>query len=151
MAIPVERTAQVSGRVGRHGTVAKLAGVLALALMAVASDVAISSAATPPAVKIVNMGGTCTSAFCYQPSRLKVTSGTTVTWTNNTSVSHTVTRCTVAACGVGGGTGHDKGFGSGTILPGGTYSFTFHLKGSYVYYCAIHGYATMHARIIEVT
>jgi plastocyanin len=62
-----------------------------------------------------------------------------------------VTRCTVAACGVSGGTGHDQGFGSGTILPGGTYSFTFQTKGSYVYYCAIHGYQTMHARIVEVT
>jgi plastocyanin len=97
------------------------------------------------------MGGTCTSAFCYQPGKISIKTGTTVTWINTTSVTHTVTRCTVAACGVGGGSGKDTGFGSGNIAAGGSYTFTFDGKGTYVYYCAIHGYSVMHARVIEVT
>jgi plastocyanin len=151
MAAQIERIAKASGRLGRRGALTKLAGVLALVLMALASDVAMTTAAGGPAVKIVNMGGTCTSLFCFTPAKVSIKLGTTVTWINTTNVSHTVTRCTVAACGVSGGTGHDTGFGSGLIGPGGSYSFKFDSKGTYVYYCQIHGYGVMHARIIEIT
>jgi plastocyanin len=151
MAAVIRETAGVSRRFRRLGIAIKLAGVLALLLMAIGSDAAASTTATTSSVRIVNNGPHCTSFFCYKPGRLVINAGTTVTWTNRTSTSHTVTRCTVAACGVGGGTGKDQGFGSGTIPPGGTYSFTFQSKGTYVYYCAIHGYSVMHARIVEVT
>ena len=61
---------------------------------------------------------------------------------------HTVTRCTPAACsGASGGTGTQTGFGSGTIAAGGKYAFAFRGKGTYVYYCSIHGYALMHGTI----
>jgi plastocyanin len=97
------------------------------------------------------MGATCTHFFCYKPGKIFINAGTKVTWVNSTGANHTVTRCTVAACGVGGGTGKGTGFGSGTIAPGGSYTYTFNSKGSYVYYCAIHGYGVMHGRVIEVT
>jgi plastocyanin len=133
----------------------RLGAVVALVLMALAADASVGSAGgaatTGLTVKIVNGGGTCTSLFCYKPGKIFINSGTTVTWINMTNASHTVTRCTLTACGVGGGTGRDTGFGSGTIAPGGSYRFTFDGKGSYVYYCAIHGYSVMHARVIEVT
>ncbi len=152
MATALRRSATASGRLRRLGIATKLAGVLALVLMALASDVAASGATAPattgPVVRIVNMSTFCTSLFCYKPGRIVITAGTTVTWKNKTSVSHTVTRCTVLACGVGGGSGKDTGFGSGVIPPGGSYSFTFQTKGSYVYYCAIHGYGIMHARVV---
>jgi plastocyanin len=51
--------------------------------------------------------------------------GTTVTWTNNDSVTHTVTA--------------DAGaFDSGALSPGHTYSFTFRTSGTYSYHCSIH-------------
>jgi plastocyanin len=151
MATAIMQTARASRRLRNLGIATKLAGVLALLLMALASDVAASTSATTSSVRIVNMSATCADFFCYKPRALQVTAGTTVTWTNQTNVSHTVTRCTVAACGRGGGTGRDKGFGSATIPPGGTYSFTFMTKGTYIYYCAIHGYGVMHARVVEVS
>lgn len=135
----------------------RLAVVFALVLMALASDAAVGSATssantTTVKVRIINMNGTtCTKFFCYKPGKLMINAGTTVTWVNTTGVSHTVSRCTVAACGVSGGTGIDPAFGSGVIPAGGSYTFTFTHKGSYVYYCQIHGYSIMHARVIEVT
>lgn len=62
----------------------------------------------------------------FNPSLLTVAKGTTVTWTNNDSVSHTVT---------GNTTGGPK---SSTLAPGQTYSFTFNTAGSYSYICTIH-------------
>jgi hypothetical protein len=68
-------------------------------------------------------------------------------WTNNTAAPHQLARCTVAACGVAGGTGTDTGYGSGVLGGSATYSFTFHGLGTYIYYCTIHGYAAMHGKI----
>jgi plastocyanin len=98
-------------------------------------------------VKIVASGGSCTSLFCFQPSSLSVAHGTKVVWKNTTTAPHTVSRCTVAACGVSGGTGTDTGLGSPTITPGNRYKFTFNGTGTYVYYCQIHGFAVMHGTI----
>jgi plastocyanin len=90
-------------------------------------------------------GGT---AFCYLPESATAVAGTPVTWTNSTSVTHTITRCTPSACaGNGGGTGAQAGFGDANLSPGTTYTFTFAAAGTYVYYCAIHGYAAMHGTI----
>jgi plastocyanin len=99
-------------------------------------------------VHIVNQGGSCTSLFCFQPPKPSVVSGTKVVWKNVSGAVHTVTPCTVAACGVGPGTGTDTGFGSGAIAPGTKYKFTFSGKGTYVYYCQIHGYAVMHGTVV---
>jgi plastocyanin len=152
MATALRRTTTASGRLRRWGIATKLAGVFAIVLMALASDVAASAATTPattgPIVRIINMGTNCTSLFCFKPGKIVITAGTTLTWKNRTAVSHTVTRCTVAACGVDGGTGKDQGFGSGVIPPGGKYTFTFQTKGTYIYYCAIHGYGIMHGRVV---
>jgi plastocyanin len=90
-------------------------------------------------------GGT---EFCYLPESATAVAGTPVTWTNATSVSHTITRCTPSACaGNGGGTGKQAGFGDADLSPSTTYTFTFTAAGTYVYYCAIHGFAAMHGTI----
>jgi len=61
----------------------------------------------------------------FNPSALSVKTGTTVTWTNNDSVAHTVTA--------------DGGlFDSGTLSPGQSFSFTFATAGSISYHCSIH-------------
>src|SRR6266852_4840472 len=125
-----------------------------LAGAAATAGVAHASAAAPRAVPhtTVNIvaGSQCTPAasFCFKPSAKTIASGTRVIWKNTTAAPHTITRCTPAACsGVSGGTGHDTGFGSGTVSSGGRYKFVFHGTGTYTYYCTIHGYALMHGTI----
>lgn len=101
-----------------------------------------------PLPKQVKILGNCgPSFFCYSPAATSVVVGQSVVWTNKSTAPHTVTRCTMAACGVGGGTGKQTGLSSPRINPGGTYRFLFQGKGTYVYYCAIHGYATMHGKV----
>ena len=123
--------------------------LLGLTLLLLPVDAAAASHKPPPpvVVMIVDGGGTCTGAFCYQSAALTIRSGTTVVWMNQSSADHTVTRCTMAACGVRGGTGRDRGLSSPVIASGGTYRFTFHSRGTYVYYCKIHGFATMHGGV----
>lgn len=61
----------------------------------------------------------------FSPSSLTVPSGTTVTWTNNESVMHTVTSNT----GI---------FESGDMNKKETFSYTFSIVGSYSYHCKHH-------------
>lgn len=59
-----------------------------------------------------------------------ITVGTTIKWTNQDAVSHTVTS---------GTPGSPSGaFDSGNISPQGTYTFTFKQKGVFNYFCSIH-------------
>jgi plastocyanin len=132
--------------------------VLSLLLAAAGATVAgvaaagASSAAPAamPAVKVqIVAGAKCmpASEFCFKSANINVHSGTRVTFLNKTLTTHTVTRCTTAACaGHNGGTGTQAGLGS-TIGANGKYSFVFRKPGTYLYYCQIHGYATMHGMV----
>ena len=64
--------------------------------------------------------------FAFNPATVSVKTGTTVTWTNNDTVSHTVTS--------------DSGglLNSPTLAPGQSFSFTFSAPGTTAYHCAIH-------------
>jgi plastocyanin len=64
--------------------------------------------------------------FAFQPKSLEVPAGTTVVWTNQDAIQHSVT----AADGV---------FDSGFFTQGGTFAYTFDQPGTYAYYCARHG------------
>jgi plastocyanin len=64
--------------------------------------------------------------FEFQPKELRVKTGTTVTWTNGGSSSHTVTA-------------DDGSFESPTLARGKTYSHKFDKPGTYPYHCAFHG------------
>lgn len=64
--------------------------------------------------------------FQFNPAKLEVKVGTTVVWTNNDSVGHTVTA-------------DDGAFNSGTLRKGDTFSFTFTEAGAFAYYCQPHG------------
>jgi plastocyanin len=72
--------------------------------------------------------GKGTAAFGTNP--LVVPLNTTVTWRNDDSVAHTVTA-------------NDGSFDSGTLQPGQSFSHTFTSAGTFSYYCAIHGQASM--------
>jgi plastocyanin len=76
-----------------------------------------ASAAAGSSVEIVN--------FAFAPASLTVAAGTTVTWTNNDSASHTVTA--------------DNGsFTSDKLANGATFSQTFTTAGTFTYHCSIH-------------
>ncbi|MET0779679.1 MAG: cupredoxin family copper-binding protein [Candidatus Saccharimonadales bacterium] len=72
------------------------------------------------AVKIEN--------FTFSPLAITVKKGTTVTWTNKDSVSHTVTADKDTATGPN----------SELIPQGQTYSFTFDTVGTFSYHCKPH-------------
>ena len=61
----------------------------------------------------------------YAPARATVLLGTTVTWRNGDSTSHTVTA-------------DGDAFDSGYVAAGGSFSFTFERPGHYAYHCVIH-------------
>jgi plastocyanin len=86
-----------------------------------------TSTTTPVNVAVV------LESFAFSPDNITVSVGTTVTWTNNDPVTHTVTSNTGL-------------FSSGSLPPGGTFSFTFTQAGTFQYHCSIH--TTMHGTVI---
>ena len=62
----------------------------------------------------------------FEPAEVTVPAGTTVVWTNEGQLPHTVTA-------------DDEMFDSGTLDPGATFEFTFDTPGEYPYYCRFHG------------
>lgn len=73
------------------------------------------------------------SNYSYSPASLTVKQGTTVTWTNNDVVDHTVT-------------GNTGGPASGQVSPGQTYTYTFTTVGTFAYHCSNHTY--MHGTVV---
>ncbi len=63
--------------------------------------------------------------FQFGPARLTVPVGTTVTWTNQDDMVHTVTSST-------------KAFSSQGLETGESFSHTFDKPGTYEYFCALH-------------
>jgi plastocyanin len=82
----------------------------------------------PPTAPEPPAGGSSVSIenFAYVPPSLSVASGTTVTWTNQDNVAHTVSA--------------DDGrtFDSGAVGHGGSFQFTAGAPGTYTYFCRIH-------------
>ena len=77
----------------------------------------------------------------FNPPTLNIPSGTTVTWTNQENISHTVTS---------GTPDQPSGlFDSGILRQGQPFQFTFTTLGRFLYYCRIHGSAM--TGIINVT
>jgi plastocyanin len=86
--------------------------------------------ATPTPTPVVGVTHvSITIAAKYQPANIQVPVGTTVTWTNNDNVEHTVTFRNGMA---------DSG--RALFLAGGasTWGYTFKSKGIFPYYCRVH-------------
>jgi plastocyanin len=64
-------------------------------------------------------------SVAFQPSRIEIAAGTTVAWTNNDQVRHTVTAV-------------DRSFDSGSQAPGTTWRYTFTKPGTYQFFCVVH-------------
>lgn len=77
------------------------------------------------------------SNTAFSPLRLAVESGTTVTWENQDSVTHTV----VAAQFHSSAT--DWSFESDQVQAGQSTTYTFESAGVYEYYCDVHGQSNM--------
>ena len=73
---------------------------------------------------------------CYAPNPLYITSGTEVIWTNNDSVSHTITSGKVNDNNAG------SLFDSGLVKSRNTFQFTFANAGTYDYFCTVHPWMT---------
>lgn len=83
-----------------------------------------SGGSTGTPVSIVR-GAQSLTTTAYAPNPLSVSVGSSVTWTNNDSTSHT--------------SSSDNGaWNSGSIPPGGTFTTTFSSPGTFKYHCAIH-------------
>lgn len=74
-----------------------------------------STPATPNTVTI--------KGYAFQPDTLTVSVGSTVTWVNEDSVTHSVKSST---------------FSSQNLATGDKYQFTFNTKGTFTYNCGIH-------------
>lgn len=91
-----------------------------------------------------------TDELTFEPKRIQVSAGTTVTWTNTGSIGHTVTAYEDeipdgAAYFASGGFDSEQaakdGYSDGqqgNLTGGDTYEHTFETKGTYKYYCIPH-------------
>jgi plastocyanin len=100
-----------------------IAGIAAFLLLA-----ATPALAEDVAVKIGN--------FTFGPKELKVKAGTTVTWTNEDDIPHTVVS--------------PNNFRSKVLDTDGTYAFTFTTPGTYTYFCSLHPHMTATV-VVETT
>ena len=63
--------------------------------------------------------------FAFLPAKLEVGAGTTIAWTNNDEMIHSVTA-------------DDGAWDSGLIEPGATWQHTFETPGTYTFHCTPH-------------
>jgi len=66
--------------------------------------------------------------FTFGPQEVKVKAGTTITWTNEDDIPHTVVS--------------PNNFRSKVLDTDGTYTFTFTTPGTYKYFCSLHPHMT---------
>jgi plastocyanin len=71
--------------------------------------------------------------FAFAPASITVVAGSTVTWSNDGTTSHTVTA-------------DDGSFASGPLDPGNQFANLFAQAGTYTYHCAIH--SSMHGTVV---
>jgi plastocyanin len=113
-------------------TVAPVATIGATATMALAPTATVNMAA-PPAVS-----GTTVEAklqlFAFSPNPIEVAVGTTVQWTNEDDIEHSVTS--------GAPPEGDGVIDSGFFTKGQSYSYTFAEPGTYEYFCRRHNSMT---------
>ncbi len=74
----------------------------------------------------------------FSPGTITVKRGTTVTWTNNDSLTHTVTPDS-----------ETDEFRGSSLSPGETYAVTFNTTGTYNYHCQPHPHMTGTVTVIE--
>jgi plastocyanin len=99
-----------------------IATALAVAVFAVAAGFSASSAQAPDVEVDIDQ-------FAFAPQHITVKAGTTVTWTNEDDVPHTVAS-------------NSKLFKSKALDTKDKFSFTFATPGTYEYFCSLHPHMT---------
>ena len=79
----------------------------------------------PSSSVVIPVGAESLGNRAFIPADLNIAVGTTVTWMNTDSISHT-------------STSDGTGWNSGTLAPGRQFSFAFQAAGTFPYHCAIH-------------
>src|SRR5918992_1038861 len=87
------------------------------------------AAGGPTSVSIVP-GSSSLTTDAYQPNPVQVSTGATVTWTNDDAQPHTATS--------GENATPDGTFDSGIMAPAATFEHTFATAGEYPYFCILH-------------
>jgi plastocyanin len=122
-------------------------GLLAVSALAGCAGAATTPSASPtasPKPIAISIKG-----FAFNPATITVAKGTTVTWTNEDTVNHTVTTGTPpptqapAASGASPAPSASLSKGDGRIDSGRvdatkTFAFTFNEAGTFNYFCAVH-------------
>src|ERR671915_81835 len=88
-----------------------------------------AAAGGPTSVSIVP-GSSSLTTDAYQPNPVQVSTGGTVTWTNDDAQPHTATS--------GENATPDGTFDSGIMAPAATFEHTFTEAGEYPYFCLLH-------------
>lgn len=95
------------------------------------NDESPQSSSSPPSTQLNASSGphedVAMKNFVYQKNELQVTPGTTVTWSNQDTVAHTITA-------------EDGSFDSAEVRAGASWSHTFTESGVFAYYCIPHAY-----------
>jgi amicyanin len=102
---------------------AALGGAFALPLAALVLPIHAENAPVPIPIAIT------IDNFTFNPQKLTVKAGTTVTWTNMDDIPHAIAAVS-------------KQFKSKTLDTDDAYSFTFTTPGSYEYFCSLHPHMT---------
>lgn len=83
-------------------------------------------------VKISKGSSAINNTQFYAPPEVQIAAGSSIKWTNDDNVIHTVTQ------GKPSEGANSTGFNSGPIQPGGTFVHFFDESGTVDYYCTIH-------------
>jgi plastocyanin len=151
---PATRRRMVMTTLGGVAVLASLGAFLATRVPIAKATLTDALASTSTTSKITILPGTCSGGgteFCFKPESASVAVGSSVLWTNETGVGHTVSSCTSSACpGAPINTGSNTFNLSIAAANGSTGTFKFTSAGTYTYYCMIHGYVAMHGKITVV-
>lgn len=116
--------------------VALVAAAMAIGGCSASSAASSATASSAPASSANEpaSGNVVIHTFAFGPQKISVTAGSTVTWTNQDAILHTVTAGTSAK--------PEKTFDAKMDGVGSTFSFTFDNPGTYPYHCSIHAVMT---------
>lgn len=125
-----------------HKPVQVIAALLAVAAFVLAGCSSNASSHKAPAATAVSGTVVEIKLLSFMPKNMTVKVGTTVTWRDDSPITHTVT--SGAVIGVDATTGLRSGqtptglFNAKLRGSGTTFSYTFTKPGTYSYYCSIH-------------
>ena len=112
---------------------AALAGLAALAVLGLPAALLAGGPqalpATPQVAKVAAGPQVHIDNFQFSPATLTVPKGTTVTWTNQDDMVHTVTSAT-------------RVFSSASLETDDIFAYTFTTPGTYTYFCKLHPHMT---------